>query len=50
MTKFMPGAAGELAEEYPDVWKAYAALGKATAECPPLTGILGHDVRLIPPA
>jgi hypothetical protein len=28
----MPGAAGDLAEEYPDVWKAYAALGKASAE------------------
>jgi alkylhydroperoxidase/carboxymuconolactone decarboxylase family protein YurZ len=33
----MPGAAGDLAEEYPDVWKAYDALGKATADCGPLT-------------
>lgn len=37
MTKSMPGAAGDLAEEHPDVWKAYAALGKATADCGPLT-------------
>lgn len=37
MTKPMPGAAGDLAEEYADVWKAYAALGKTTADCGPLT-------------
>lgn len=37
MTRTMPGAAGDLAEEYPDVWKAYSALGKATADCGPLT-------------
>lgn len=37
MTKSMPGAAGDLAREHPDVWKAYSALGKATADCGPLT-------------
>lgn len=37
VTKFMPGAAGKLADEHPDVWKAYAALGKATADCGTLT-------------
>ena len=37
MTKSMPGAAGNLADEYPDIWQAYAALGKATADCGPLT-------------
>ncbi|MGP1396725.1 MAG: carboxymuconolactone decarboxylase family protein [Inquilinaceae bacterium] len=37
MTKSMPGAAGDLAEQYPDIWKAYSALGKATADCGPLT-------------
>ena len=37
MTKSMPGAAGDLAQEHPDVWKAYDALGKATADCSPLT-------------
>jgi alkylhydroperoxidase/carboxymuconolactone decarboxylase family protein YurZ len=37
MSKKMPGAAGALAEEHPDVWSAYAALGKATSEAGPLT-------------
>lgn len=37
MTKSMPGAAGDLAEEHPDIWKAQSDLGKATAECGPLT-------------
>lgn len=37
MTKSMPGAAGDLAEAHPDIWKAYAALGKASAEAGPLT-------------
>ena len=33
----MPGAAGKLAEQYPDLWSAYADLGKACAEAGPLT-------------
>ncbi|WP_294623400.1 carboxymuconolactone decarboxylase family protein [uncultured Roseovarius sp.] len=37
MIKSMPGAAGDLAEQHPDIWKAYSALGKATADCGPLT-------------
>jgi len=37
MAKSMPGAAGELADAHPDIWKAYAALGRATAEAGPLT-------------
>lgn len=37
MSKALPGAAGELAEQYPDVWRAYAALGEATAEAGPLS-------------
>lgn len=37
MVKSMPGAAGELADMHPDIWKAYAALGRATAEAGPLT-------------
>ena len=44
MTKSMPGAAGDLAEEYPDVWKAYAALGRATADSGPLTA---REKRLV---
>ena len=37
MTKHLPAAAGNLAQEYPAVWEAYAALGRATAEAGPLT-------------
>ncbi|MBO6580897.1 MAG: carboxymuconolactone decarboxylase family protein [Thalassospira sp.] len=37
MVKSMPGAAGTLADQYPDIWKAYAELGKAAAEAEPLT-------------
>ncbi len=37
MTRSLPGAAKDIAEEYPDIWKAYAALGKAAADCGPLT-------------
>lgn len=36
MTKSMPGAAGDLPEEHLDVWEAYAAMGKATADCGPM--------------
>ena len=32
----LPGAAGQVAERQPDVWKAYAALGEACAESGPL--------------
>lgn len=37
MPKPIPGAAGDLAEEHPDIWAAYAALGKATSEAGPLS-------------
>jgi alkylhydroperoxidase/carboxymuconolactone decarboxylase family protein YurZ len=37
MTKPMPGAAGDLAKQYPDIWDAYASLGKACAAAGPLT-------------
>lgn len=40
----MPGAAGDLAEKHPDVWDAYAALGKATAEAGPLSA---REKRLV---
>jgi len=36
MTKTMPGAAGKLADQHPDLWTAYASLGKACAEAGPL--------------
>lgn len=37
MSDTMPGAAGDLTTQYPDVWNAYRMLGHATAECGPLT-------------
>ena len=37
MSKTLPGAAGQLAEQHPDLWSAYAALGKACANAGPLT-------------
>lgn len=44
MTRTLPGAANDLAREHPDIWAAYAALGKATAEAGPLTG---REKRLV---
>ncbi|WP_224825938.1 carboxymuconolactone decarboxylase family protein [Cognatishimia sp. MH4019] len=37
MTKTMPGAAGDLADQQPDIWQAYSDLGKACATAGPLT-------------
>ncbi len=34
--KDLPSGAGQIAERYPDVWKAYADLGKACANTGPL--------------
>lgn len=44
MSKQMPGAAGDVAEQHPDIWQAYAALGAATAACGPLSE---REIRLI---
>lgn len=33
----MPAAAHALADQHPDIWKAYSALGKAAADCGPLS-------------
>ncbi|MFN3228135.1 MAG: carboxymuconolactone decarboxylase family protein [Hyphomicrobiales bacterium] len=33
----LPGAAGAIAENHPDVWKAYQALGEASANAGPLS-------------
>lgn len=37
MTDRIHGEAGKLAEAHPDIWKAYSALGAATAAAGPLT-------------
>lgn len=36
MSKLPPSGAGVFADHHPDVWNAYAALGKAAAESGPL--------------
>lgn len=37
MSEKMPGAAGDLAKEFPDIWDAYQKLGGAASDCGPLT-------------
>jgi len=37
MSKPMPRTASDLAEDHPEIWRAYAALGKATADAGPLS-------------
>ncbi|WP_300056030.1 carboxymuconolactone decarboxylase family protein [uncultured Roseobacter sp.] len=37
MSDKMPGAAGDRVDQHPDIWEAYSALGKATANCGPLS-------------
>lgn len=37
MTTSMPGAAGELAQQHPDIWSAYSALNQAAADSGPLS-------------
>jgi len=46
MTKDIPGAAGDLAEQHPEIWSAYSALGVATAESGPLTARERRLVKL----
>ncbi len=40
----LPAAAGQVAQAYPDIWRAYAALGAACAEAGPIEG---QTLRLI---
>lgn len=42
----LPSGAGEVAEQYPDVWQAYAALGKACADTGPLDARTRRLVKL----
>jgi alkylhydroperoxidase/carboxymuconolactone decarboxylase family protein YurZ len=42
----LPGAAGEVAKTYPDIWNAYAALGEACADCGPLDARTRRLVKL----
>lgn len=40
----LPAAAGDVAQDYPELWKAYAALGESTAKAGPLDA---RDRRLV---
>lgn len=42
----LPSGAGEVAKAYPQVWKAYAALGKACSEAGPIEGRTARLVKL----
>lgn len=42
----LPSAAGDIAREHPEIWRAYAALGKAAAEAGPLDGKTLRLVKL----
>ena len=42
----LPSGAGEVAKAYPEVWNAYAALGKACAESGPIDGRTARLVKL----
>ncbi len=42
----LPSGAGEVAKAYPEVWRAYAALGKACSEAGPIDGRTARLVKL----
>lgn len=42
----LPSGAGHVAETYPEVWEAYAALGKACSQAGPLEGKTLRLVKL----
>jgi alkylhydroperoxidase/carboxymuconolactone decarboxylase family protein YurZ len=42
----LPSGAGEVAKAYPEVWRAYAALGKACSEAGPIDGRAARLVKL----
>ncbi|MBX9700714.1 MAG: carboxymuconolactone decarboxylase family protein [Acetobacteraceae bacterium] len=44
--KELPAAAGEVARHWPEVWRAYAALGEACAGAGPLDGTTLRLVKL----
>ncbi|MGP9820765.1 carboxymuconolactone decarboxylase family protein [Salinarimonas sp. NSM] len=44
--KQLPSGAGDVAARYPEVWDAYAALGKAASEAGPIDGRTARLVKL----
>lgn len=45
-TDELPSTAGELAEQYPDVWEQYSGLGKACSEAGPIDSETKRLVKL----
>jgi alkylhydroperoxidase/carboxymuconolactone decarboxylase family protein YurZ len=43
-TTELPSGAGEVADEYPELWRAFAALGEACATAGP---VAGRELRLV---
>ncbi|WP_347309659.1 carboxymuconolactone decarboxylase family protein [Defluviimonas sp. SAOS-178_SWC] len=46
MTQDLPGGAGDIARDYPDVWTAYTNLGEATAKAGSLSARERRLVKL----
>jgi AhpD family alkylhydroperoxidase len=46
MTKNLPAAAGNVANTYPDIWKAYSNLGEACANAGPLDDKVRRLIKL----
>ena len=46
MAKDLPGAAGDVQKQFPDVWQAYCDLGEASANCGPLSARERRLVKL----
>ncbi len=46
MTEKLPAAASKIANDYPEIWKAYVSLGKSTAEVGPLDARARRLVKL----
>lgn len=46
MSDSLPAAAGRIADQYPEIWKAYAGLGKTAADAGPLDAHMRRLVNL----
>lgn len=46
MTDNLPGAAGDIARDHPDVWGAYSALGEAVSDAGPMSARERRLVKL----
>ena len=46
MTELPPSGAGKFASRFPEVWRAYEALGRAGAECGPIDARTRRLIKL----